>query len=434
MSILPTLSKILERVVFDQMERYLSQNNLLYDLQSGFRSAYSTDTCLSHLCDYIRQESEKGNYTGMVLLDLQKAFDTVDHSILLSKLQCMGFGQASLQWFKSYLSNRSQICDYDGVLSEPLQISCGVPQGSILGPLLFLIYVNDMPAAVKCKVILYADDSSLLVSGRNISQIQETLTDELSNVREWLLDNRLSLHVGKSECILFGTKHKIKKAPELKVTCNGNEIQTKTTVTYLGLTLDQTLTGHSIAEKLLNKSASKLKFLYRNTRQLDFKIKKLLVLALVQCHFDYACSAWYSGLTVKIKNKMQVMQNNMIRFILCKPSRYHVTFNDFKKVDFLPVKLRVEQLKLNHMFNIINGIAPKYLGSQIVMVHTQHTHETRASVRSCKVPSAKSVARNSFFYTGIMLWNSLPLNIKMAETKRDFKQKVRVFLWNKVEN
>ena len=103
-------------------------------------------------------------------------------------------------------------------------------------------------------------------------------------------------------------------------------------------------------------------------------------------------------------------------------------------MDFLPVKLRVEQLKLNHMFNIINGLAPKYLGSQIVMVHTQHAHETRASVRSCKVPSAKSAARSSFFYTGIMLWNSLPLNIKMAETKRVFKQRVRGFLWNKVEN
>lgn len=218
-SILPTLSKVLERVVFDQMEKYLTQKNLLYDLQSGFRSAYSTDTCLTHLCDYIRQESEKGNYTGMVLLDLQKAFDTVDHSILLNKLQCLGFGQASLQWFRSYLSNRNQICDYDGVCSEPMQISCGVPQGSILGPLLFLIYVNDMPAAVNCKVILYADDSSLLVSGRNISQIQDTLSDELSNISQWLLDNRLSLHVGKSECILFGTKHKIKKAPEFKVTC-----------------------------------------------------------------------------------------------------------------------------------------------------------------------------------------------------------------------
>ena len=130
---------------------------------------------------------------------------------------------------------------------------------------------------------------------------------------------------------------------------------------------------------------------------------------------------------------MQVMQNNMIRFILGKPPRYHVTFNDFKKVDILPVKLRVEQLKLNHMFNIINGIAPKYLGSEIVMVNSQHNHATRASVRSCKVPSARSAARSSFFYTGIMLWNSLPINIKMAETKMGFKQRDRGFLWNQVE-
>ena len=240
------------------------KNNLLYDHQSGFRSAYSTDTCLTYLCDYIRQESEKGNYTGMVLLDLQKAFDTVDHSILISKLQCMGFGKASLKWFKSYLSERNQICDFDGVLSEPMNITCGVPQGSILGPLLFLIYVNDIPAAVKCQLLLYADDSSLLVSGKDISQIEDTLSGELQNVREGLIDNRLSLHLGKSECILFGTKRNLQKASALKVKCNDNEIEAKNSVIYLGIILDQTLSVYSIAEKLLNKSACKLKSLYRN--------------------------------------------------------------------------------------------------------------------------------------------------------------------------
>ena len=124
----------------------------------------------------------------------------------------------------------------------------------------------------------------------------------------------------------------------------------------------------------------------------------------------------------------------MIRFILSKPSRYHVGRNEFKRVEFLPVKLRVEQLKLNHMYSIINGEAPKYLGFQILMVHTQHAHETRASVRSCKVPCVNSEARKSFFYTGIILWNSLPLHIKMAVTKRDFRHKVRAYLWNKIEN
>ena len=203
------------------------------------------------------------------------------------------------------------------------------------------------------QIRLLVDDSSLLVSGKDIYQIEDTLSGELKNVREWLIDNRLSLHLGKSECILLGTRRKLQKAPALKVTCNENEIETKNTVTYLGITLDQTLTGYSIAEKLLNKSACKLKFLYRNTRQFDSKIKKLLVSALIQCHFDYACSAWYSGLTMKMKNKMQVMQNNMIRFILSKPSRYHVGINEFKRVEFLPVN--GEQLKQSYV-QYISGV------------------------------------------------------------------------------
>ena len=116
-------------------------------------------------------QSKDGHYTGMVMLDLQKAFDTVDHVILMSKLKCMGFNEITMKWFKSYLTGRSQVCDVEGILSESKEVTCGVPQGSILGPLLFLIYVNDMSAAVKSRLLLYADDSALLVSGKDVKVI-----------------------------------------------------------------------------------------------------------------------------------------------------------------------------------------------------------------------------------------------------------------------
>lgn len=232
-SILCNISKIFEHIVYEQVEKYVSEHDLLYELQSGFRPGYSTDTCLIHLMDYIKMQSENGNYTGMVMLDLQKAFDTVDHAILMSKLKCMGFNDVTLNWFSSYLTGRSQVCDVDGVLSESKEITCGVPQGSILGPLLFLIYVNDMSAAVNCKLLLYADDSALMVSGKEVDDIEQTLSRELESVRDWLLDNKLSLHLGKTESILFGSKSKLKVSDKISVHCAGNSIESKTSVTYL---------------------------------------------------------------------------------------------------------------------------------------------------------------------------------------------------------
>ena len=151
-SILSVTSKILERIVYNQLEHYLKEKNLLYKLQSGFRPSFSTGTCLTFLMDYIRSEMDFGNYIGMVMIDLQKAFDTVDHSILENKLKAIGLDGNAITWFDAYLTNRMQVTDVGGIFSDPKGVPCGVPQGSILGPLLFLIYVNDMEASVSCKL------------------------------------------------------------------------------------------------------------------------------------------------------------------------------------------------------------------------------------------------------------------------------------------
>ena len=208
-SVLSVISKVFEKVVFMQLSDYLSENRLLYEFQSGFRSSYSTDTCLIHLTDYIKLENDKGNFTGMVLLDLQKAFDTVDHTILLNKLKWLGADDLTVRWFRSYLTGRTQVTDIGGTMSEPKGVTCGVPQGSIRGPLLFLLYVNDMASAVRCKLLLYADDSALIASGKNVADIESTLSSELEYVSNWLIDNKLSLHLGKTQSILFGTKRRL---------------------------------------------------------------------------------------------------------------------------------------------------------------------------------------------------------------------------------
>jgi hypothetical protein len=164
-SVLTVLSKILERAVHRQLNEYLNKKGLLYRLQSGFRGKYSTDTCLINLADYIRERVPDGKYVGMVTIDLCKAFDTVNFDILVEKLKVMCVG--SLDWFGSYLRVRRQCVFVNGVQSGFLDVTCGVPQGSILGSLLFLCYINDLQISLRCDLSLYADDSALLVSGND---------------------------------------------------------------------------------------------------------------------------------------------------------------------------------------------------------------------------------------------------------------------------
>lgn len=169
----------------------------------------------------------------MVLLDLQKAFDTVDHSILLMNLEALGLSQDIIRWFHSYLSDRQQLVDVSGTSSSCVGIRCGVPQGSILGPRLFLIYVNDMSGAINNKLLLYADDSAILVADKQILTIETILENELGTVSDWLIDNNLSLHLGKTESILFGSKQKLKAISNLNMECKGTVIEPREKVKYL---------------------------------------------------------------------------------------------------------------------------------------------------------------------------------------------------------
>ena len=232
---------------------------------------------------------QKAFDTGVVLLDLQKAFDTVDHHILLSKLRAIGADDFAVKWFSSYLNERKQFVDVLGTLSSKEGIRCCVPQGSILGPLLFTLYVNDMSTVVNCDLCLYADDSMLLVSDKNVTQIEKALENEMNGISDWLQANRLSLHLGKTKSrpILFSSVRKLKKAPKMKLSCNNVEIEAKSSVKYLGVVLDQDMTGKTMGGNVVRKVNSVLKFLYRKSSFLKFRNRKLLCSALLQSRFEY---------------------------------------------------------------------------------------------------------------------------------------------------
>ena len=328
-SVLPLLSKAFEKLVLDQTEDFLSLNKVLYEYQSGFRKNHSTDTCLSFLNDKILKGFDDGLVTGMILIDLQKAFDTINHDILLKKLSIIGFSDHTVNWFQSYLSNRKFTVNLENSFSEVSNISCGVPQGSILGPLLFLIYANDIPIAVKCNLFLYADDTCLVFQNKDVSDIEKQLNEDFANICDRFVDNKLSIHFGedKNKSILFTSKCKIKKLQKLEIIYNKIRIKQHSQVTYLGCILEETVSGESMAHNVISKVNVRLKFLHGKNKYLISDLRRLLWNPLIQPHFDYAYSAWYPNLSKKLKNRIQTSQDKCIRFCLQLEKMSHI----FKK-------------------------------------------------------------------------------------------------------
>lgn len=198
-SILPTLSKIMEKVVHSQFYKFLNSQDLLSSKQFGFRPKYSTTTALSNFVDEVLLNMEQGNLCGAVFLDRTKAFDTVDHCILLSKLSAIGVLPGSIKWFESYLSNRKQRTSCGNELSDALPVTLGVPQGSILGPLLFVVYINNLPVAViNSEVTLYADDTVLYYFSKDPRLLEDKLNEDLLRVAHWLRKNKLTLNLDKT--------------------------------------------------------------------------------------------------------------------------------------------------------------------------------------------------------------------------------------------
>ncbi|CAL4061329.1 unnamed protein product, partial [Meganyctiphanes norvegica] len=303
-----------------------------------------------------------------------------------------------------------------------------VPQGSILGPLLFLCYVNDMPISVKCKLLLYADDSALIVSGSDPRAIASLLSKELESCRQWLMDNKLSLHLGKTESILFGPKKKLNKVESFEVKCGNETIKHVKSVKYLGLQIDNDLSGISIVNEIIKKANSRLKFLYRCREMLNFESRKTLCSALIQCQFDYSCSSWYPGIGKGLQDKLQVMQNKIIRFILNLDNRAHIGNRELAKTGFLKVPERVKQLKLGHVIKIKNKTSPYYMSANFQSLNENENRiVTRSKVSNFFKPR---VCTNTFVYSAINDWNNLPSEIKEIKNENTFKDKLRKYLFS----
>ena len=425
-SLLPLVSKIFEKIVHIQTQEYLDTHQILYKYQSGFRARHSTDTCLSLLNDKILQGFDVGKLTGMILIDLQKAFDTIDHEILLMKLECLGFSKSSINWYKSYLENRKFLVNVENEYSNPGDLTCGVPQGSILGPLIFLMYVNDMPKSVDCNLYLYADDTCLVFSDDNLKSIESSLNRNFDSLCDWFIENKLSIHFGeeKTKCIVFGTKKRLKNLDELKIRHKDIRIKQHKSVTYLGCILDDCLSGESMATKVLGKINGRLQFLYRKHSFLNSHLRRTLCNALIQPHFDYASSAWYPNLNKKFSKKVQIAQNKCIRFCLYLGNRAHIGINEFKEIKWLPTRERFQQCVCVSAYKFWNKITPSYMSE--IYHSVEYRHSTRRGMFRLQQPYRNlNIGQKGLSYIGPRYWNALRSDLKSSKNTNIFKHNMK---------
>ena len=369
---------------------------------------------------------DKGMLTGMILIDLQKAFDTIDHDIFLEKLECLCFSKNCIRWYQSYLENRIFLVNIENQFSEPGNLTCGVPQGSILGPLIFLMYVNDMAQSVDCDLLLYADDSCLIFTGKDLKEIEEKLNRNFNSLCDWFVENKLSIHFGeeKTKSIVFGTKKRLKNLEALDIRRGDIRIKQYNVVEYLGCILDNSLSGLSMCNKVISKISGRLKFLYRKQTFLSSALRRLLCNALIQPHFDYASSAWYPNLIKKQKKRVQITQNKCIRFCLNLGNRHHISTNDFKEINWLPTQERFEQCVCASTFKFWKGQSPAYMSDFYNPMN--YAHGTRRCYLRLELPFKNTfLGQKGLSFIGSRLWNDLPFDLKVCMGANVFKHKVK---------
>ncbi len=406
---LSIVSKIIERAVHDQMYSYLSVNDFLNPSQSGFRSNYSTATTVIDVQDFILTNMDEGKVTGAIFLDLKKAFDTVDtvnHSLLLNKLKKFGIRDSELNWFKSYLSCRMQSVKIGSVLSDLKPIDIGIPQGSILGPLLFIIFVNDLPDSVMCKTVMYADDTSLLINSSDPLCLQNSLNLNMCKIATWFKKNHLTLNISKTKLMLFGTPQNLSKYQNISLIYDGKTIERVDNFKYLGIIFDSHMTWSHHIDLILSNVSKRCGVVRRVKYYLPNCILKKLADSLVMPHFDY-CSHVWSNCSLTFLSRLQILLNNLARIILSADLRTNID-SMMSSLKWLKLENRWNNHILVMLFKCLTGKAPNYLCSKFSFTKSTHHHDTRGtSSNSLVVPQFKSNSGKRLFQTrAANLWNS----------------------------
>lgn len=420
-SVLPVPSKIFEKILHDRLSTFLNSRDFISKYQYGFRPKSSTLSATVDLVTKIKRNIDQRNIVLGICIDLKKAFDTVSHDLLLQKLQTMGINGTAYEMFKSYITNRYQIVKINEHQSQPRLITCGVPQGSILGPLLFLIFINDIQdIGLEGDITLYADDTSLFYYGQTMDALICKAQRDLDLLHAWMQTNLLTINVAKTNYIIFAAKNKpIGDYNELYI--NGEPIQKVTMVKYLGLILDSRLSWEPHIEKIRTKLRSLSGALRGIARCLPTKVRYNIYNSLVRSNIEYLIETWGSAAISNLK-PLQRAQNKIIKTLF---GYKHLT-------PTTKIYKETKLLNLCQMYNYNTCILVRKILTRDI--HSNITFTKRMQIQKRVTRQANNILLQKFrtnygkrciMYEGAQIYNKLPKDIKDAKTLKTFKKLLR---------
>ena len=422
-SILPTLSKIFEKAAANQIVSYLEKNKILHPSQHAYQRCHSTITCLIEVLTYVYKLIDQKITTAIISLDLSKAFDSIDHRILLKKLSKMGLEVTAVTWIKSYLTNRKQISKFKHFKSKEEIVHSGIPQGSIVGPLLFLCYTNDFHEALsdECQTFAYADDTQLVIKASNLKQLRKKAEKVVSLAQKWYQDNIMKNNIGKTEVIVINTSQR-NQYIQIKVKDEGKDvtIKSKQHIELLGVIIDNNLNWKKQVMKVKRNAFNVTRNIHRVNHLLPEKHRLNLYHAIISPQFSYADIVW-GGCNQVEKMSLQRVQNFAAKSITGN-KKYDSATNSLKHLKLLNLEQRLSIHETVFAHKAIEG----KLSANINKIYKDHlsTGNTRqATNQKLTVPAHKtSKFQRSPLYRTIMSWNKCPISISKENIRQHKKQ------------